>query len=84
MAGFTRGSHGNGAGPDRGERLPPGRYDVGSHGRPGAPLRRSSCARPRSLDDDGGGLVASKASHTWTRQEMRELPSSATTVTATA
>ncbi len=30
MAGFTRGSHGNGAGPDRGERLPPGRYDVGS------------------------------------------------------
>ncbi len=28
------------------------------------------------------GLVASK--HTWTWQEMRELPSSATTVTSTA
>ena len=30
MAGFTRGFHGRRRGPDRGDRLPPGQYDVGS------------------------------------------------------
>jgi DMSO/TMAO reductase YedYZ molybdopterin-dependent catalytic subunit len=72
MAAATRGFLGNRR-PDRGDRLPPGQYDVGA-GFPVLTAEVTPRLDPETWTMTVDGLVAEE--HTWTWQEMHQLPPS--------